>query len=84
MNETEYIGGTDDFFRWARTSLRYDGKAPNPVLYNQVAKSEYSKFLDSSPHVYAYMDVSVGGGGESHRVVFELYRDTCPRTGTHA
>jgi hypothetical protein len=79
-NGGEYIGNADDFYVWAQSVLRYPGKAPNPVLYNQVAKSEYSKFLDSSVHAYAYMNVTVAGG-DSHRVVFELYKDVCPRTG---
>jgi hypothetical protein len=81
VDESVYIGGADEFFKWARATLRYPGKAPNPVLYNQVAKSEYSKFLDTSPYSYAFVDVSIGGA-ESHRVVFELYKDVCPRTGT--
>ena len=80
INDTEYIGGADEFFRWAQAALRYPGKAPNPILYNQVAKSEHTKHLEASPHTYAFMDVSIGGG-ESHRVVFELFRETCPRTG---
>ncbi len=35
-NDSEYIGGADDFYHWAQTALRYEGKAPNPILYNQV------------------------------------------------
>ncbi len=79
-NDSEYIGGAEDFLAWATSALRYRGKAPNPVLYNQMAKAEYHKFLDASRNTFVFMDVSVAGAAPQ-RVVFELYDDVCPRTG---
>ena len=72
-----YVGNTEDLLAWAQRTLRYKGRLGNPIVYNQMAKSEYRKWLEANPHPFAYMDVAVGSAAPQ-RVVFELFNDSHP------
>lgn len=80
VNETQYVGDENAFYLWAVRVLRYRGKPANPVLYNQLARSEHSKHLAAHRHPHAFMDIAVGELAPV-RVVFELFADLCPKTG---
>lgn len=79
-NDSEYIGDAEAFYTWAVATLRTKSKPFNPILFNQMAKTEYRKYLESNPHPHAYMDVAIGEEPPI-RVVYELFADKCPRTG---
>ena len=78
-NGTNYVGGAAAFVQWMADQYDYEDKTP-PAEYQQLADREYDEHLTSLGHQFAFLDFTVGDGGEPERVVFELYSDVCPKT----
>lgn len=80
MNETQYIGLSDQFLNWALINYRYQDTT-KIVIYKKRAELALKKAINDTPGWnYVYMDVWIGDDGAPSRVVFELFKDLAPKT----
>lgn len=66
-----------DFFSWIGTLIHWEHKDPNAL--EAIAKEAELRYRQGSEHDFVYMDVKMGEE-EPSRIVFELYKDSCPKT----
>ncbi|KAM4694140.1 putative inactive peptidyl-prolyl cis-trans isomerase-like 6 [Discoglossus pictus] len=73
-----FLGDEGDLLEWANTTWGYSDCRPL-ALYKAMAEDSYSKYLESTNHVFVYLDIAIQEKPVG-RLVFELFTDLCPKT----
>eukprot|EP00753_Platysulcus_tardus_P002811 PLAT11925.1.p1 GENE.PLAT11925.1~~PLAT11925.1.p1 ORF type:complete len:517 (+),score=243.47 PLAT11925.1:62-1612(+) len=77
-NDGFYIGTPAELLAWAQRRYGYR-HVPNARLYARAAEAAFRSWMLSTGDIFCFMDVAVGVE-EAERIIFQLYKDTCPKT----
>ncbi|KAF5894674.1 peptidyl-prolyl cis-trans isomerase-like 6, partial [Clarias magur] len=72
------LGDEKQLSIWAENQWTFSFFRPQ-ALYTALAQECYTKHLQSTGHVFVYMDVVIGDEAAG-RLLFELFSDLCPKT----
>ncbi|KAM9443518.1 putative inactive peptidyl-prolyl cis-trans isomerase-like 6 isoform 2-T2 [Clarias gariepinus] len=72
------LGDEKQLSLWAENQWTFSYFRPQ-ALYAALAQECLTKHLQSTGHVFVYMDVVIGGEAAG-RLLFELFSDLCPKT----
>ena len=79
MNQTEYIGSTDQFVEWALQQFRYTDRTSS-LIYKKLASDAHRKAVnETAGRSYVQLKINTGAALPSP-VVIELFEDICPKT----